>query len=79
VIWDSQRCAMVTVGRDGTDSRHYNPLSRKNQNDIIDSEQLVYLGDDSLCMLTPVHPSAAISLVLILQDAFLIYAACYIH
>lgn len=55
------------------------PLSQKNQKDIIDSEQLVYLGDDSLCMLTPVHPSAAISLVLILQDAFLIYAACYIH
>jgi hypothetical protein len=30
----------------------YNPLSRRNQNDIIDSEQLVYLGDTSLCMLT---------------------------
>jgi hypothetical protein len=26
------------------------PLSQKNQKDIIDSEQLVYLGDDSLCM-----------------------------
>jgi hypothetical protein len=30
----------------------YNPLSRKNQNDIIDVEQLVYLWDESLCMLT---------------------------
>ena len=30
----------------------YNPLSHKNQNDIIDSEQLIYLGDPSLCMLT---------------------------
>lgn len=30
----------------------YNPLSRKNQNDIIDSEQLVYLADKSLCMFT---------------------------
>lgn len=30
----------------------YNPLSRKNQNDIIDAEQLVYLADESLCMLT---------------------------
>ncbi len=30
----------------------YNPLSRKNQNDIIDVEQLVYLADESLCMLT---------------------------
>ena len=30
----------------------YNPLSRKNQNDIIDAEQLIYLGDPSLCMLT---------------------------
>jgi hypothetical protein len=30
----------------------YKPLSRKNQNDIIDAEQLVYLGDPSLCMLT---------------------------
>jgi cysteinyl-tRNA synthetase len=33
-------------------SAHYNPLSRVNQNDIIDSEQLIYLGDTSLCMLT---------------------------
>jgi hypothetical protein len=30
----------------------YNPLSLKNQNDIIDAEQLVYLGDASLCFLT---------------------------
>jgi len=30
----------------------YNPLSHRNQNDIIDSEQLIYLGDPSLCMLT---------------------------
>ncbi len=30
----------------------YNPLSLKNQNDIIDAEQLVYLGDTSLCFLT---------------------------
>ena len=30
----------------------YNPLSRKNQNDIIDAEQLVYLADESLCLLT---------------------------
>jgi hypothetical protein len=30
----------------------YNPLSHKNRNDIIDSEQLIYLGDPSLCMLT---------------------------
>jgi hypothetical protein len=30
----------------------YNPLSHKNQNDIIDSEQLIYLSDPSLCMLT---------------------------
>lgn len=30
----------------------YNPLSHDNQNDIIDAEQLVYLGDPSLCMLT---------------------------
>lgn len=30
----------------------YNPLSHKNQNDIIDSEQLIYLGEPSLCMLT---------------------------
>jgi hypothetical protein len=30
----------------------YNPLSRKNQNDIIDAEQLVYLADESLYMLT---------------------------
>jgi len=30
----------------------YNPLSHKNQNDIIDAEQLIYLGDPSLCMLT---------------------------
>lgn len=33
-------------------SRHYNPLSHTNQNDIIDAEQLVYLGDPSLCLLT---------------------------
>jgi hypothetical protein len=32
--------------------REYNPLSRTNQNDIIDAEQLVYLADPSLCMLT---------------------------
>jgi hypothetical protein len=30
----------------------YNPLSKKNRNDIVDSEQLIYLGDESLCMLT---------------------------
>jgi len=30
----------------------YNPLSRKNQNDIIDVDQLVYLSDPSLCMMT---------------------------
>jgi len=30
----------------------YNPLSRKNQNDIIDVEQLVYLADESLFMVT---------------------------
>jgi len=30
----------------------YNPLSHDNRNDIIDSEQLIYLGDPSLCMLT---------------------------
>jgi hypothetical protein len=30
----------------------YNPLNRKNQNDIIDTEQLVHLSDESLCMLT---------------------------
>jgi hypothetical protein len=30
----------------------YNPLNRKNQNDIIDAEQLVYLADPSLCLLT---------------------------
>lgn len=30
----------------------YNPLSLTNRNDIIDSEQLIYLGDPSLCMLT---------------------------
>ena len=30
----------------------YNPLRRKNQNDIIDVEQLMYLWDESLCMLT---------------------------
>jgi hypothetical protein len=33
-------------------NKEYNPLSHTNQNDIIDSEQLVYLGDPSLCMLT---------------------------
>jgi hypothetical protein len=33
-------------------SPHYNPLSRVNQNDIVDSEQLIYLADTSLCMLT---------------------------
>lgn len=33
-------------------SSQYNPLSRKNQNDIIDADQLVYLADESLCMLT---------------------------
>jgi hypothetical protein len=32
--------------------RKYNPLSRTNQNDIIDAEQLVYLADPSLCMIT---------------------------
>ena len=30
----------------------YNPLSLKNQNDIIDAEQLVYLGEPSLSFLT---------------------------
>ena len=30
----------------------YNPLSLKNRNDIVDSEQLIYLGDPSLYMLT---------------------------
>jgi hypothetical protein len=30
----------------------YNALSHSNQNDIIDAEQLVYLGDHSLCMVT---------------------------
>jgi hypothetical protein len=30
----------------------YNPLSKKNRNDIIDVEQLVYLFDESLCMVT---------------------------
>ena len=30
----------------------YNPVSRKNQNDIIDSEQLVYLADKSLFLVT---------------------------
>jgi hypothetical protein len=30
----------------------YNPLSKTNQNDILDAEQLVYLGDKSLCLLT---------------------------
>lgn len=30
----------------------YNPLSRKNRNEVIDAEQLVYLGDPKLCMLT---------------------------
>ncbi len=33
-------------------SPKYNPLSKKNQNDIIDVEQLVYLFDESLCMVT---------------------------
>jgi len=33
-------------------SPHYNPLSRENQNDIIDSEQLIYLADPSLSMIT---------------------------
>lgn len=33
-------------------SPNYNPLSHANQNDIIDAEQLVYLGDHSLCMVT---------------------------
>jgi len=33
-------------------NQEYNPLSRKNQNDIIDTEQLVYLSDESLCMIT---------------------------
>jgi hypothetical protein len=32
--------------------KKYNPLSRTNQNDIIDAEQLVYLADKSLCMIT---------------------------
>jgi hypothetical protein len=30
----------------------YNPLSQTNRNDIFDAEQLVYLGDKSLCLLT---------------------------
>src|SRR5882724_154990 len=30
----------------------YNPLSRKNQNDIIDADQLLYLNDPLLCMIT---------------------------
>jgi hypothetical protein len=30
----------------------YNPLSNTNQNDVIDSEQLVYLGDESLRIIT---------------------------
>jgi hypothetical protein len=34
------------------DIPEYNPLSLTNQNDIIDAEQLVYLGDESLCFLT---------------------------
>ena len=34
------------------DIPEYNPLSLTNQNDIIDVEQLVYLGDESLCFLT---------------------------
>ena len=33
-------------------SPDYNPLSHANQNDIIDAEQLVYLGDHLLCMIT---------------------------
>ena len=33
-------------------SPDYNPLSHDNQNDIIDAEQLVYLADESLCMVT---------------------------
>lgn len=32
--------------------REYNPLSKKNRNDIIDVEQLVYLFDKSLYMVT---------------------------
>jgi len=34
------------------DTPTYNPLSKKNRNDIFDAEQLVYLGDNSLCLLT---------------------------
>jgi hypothetical protein len=30
----------------------YNPLSKTNQNDVIDSEQLVYLGGESLSFIT---------------------------
>lgn len=33
-------------------NRAYNPLSKTNQNDVIDSEQLVYLGDTSLRIIT---------------------------
>ena len=36
----------------GLTDREYNPLSRKNQNDIIDVDQLLYLSDPSLCMMT---------------------------
>ena len=32
--------------------RDYNPLSKTNRNDIVDAEQLVYLGDKTLCLLT---------------------------
>jgi hypothetical protein len=32
--------------------REYNPLSRKNQNDIVDAEQLLYLAAPRLCMIT---------------------------
>jgi len=32
--------------------RLYNPPSKDNRNDIIDAEQLVYLSDPSLCMIT---------------------------
>lgn len=33
-------------------ARTYNPFSRDNQNDIIDAEQLLYLCEPSLCMIT---------------------------
>jgi hypothetical protein len=41
----------VKLQRALTDPK-YNPLSRKNQNDIIDVDQLVYLCDPSLFMIT---------------------------